>query len=236
MDKKEFLIFPWDGFKNAVNIFKSGWQNYLSKQVNYLELDMRTRKYNYIKEGERIGPKQVKSLEYVLIHWPKKRHKSVAIQAGGCLGLWPKVLSNSFDWVYTFEPQAQSFFFLSLNCPEENIIKLQMALGAGSDSVRAKMTNRPGRCEVTPGGFVPMIAIDSLKMSFCDAILLDAEGYEFNILKGAIKTINKFRPFILCEDWNDKNVEDFMNDNDYELITKINKDNIYKHKQTAWDI
>ena len=233
---KEYLIFPWDGFKNAMHRFEAAFAGFLSRALNYVELDTETRSYDYIKDDERIGPKRVQSLEYVLTHWPKQRPKSVVVQAGGCLGLWPKILSSSFKWVYTFEPQSQAFFFLSLNCPEDNIVRLQMALGAEHDLVKAEKTNRPGRCAVTPGGFIPVIPIDSLNLSFCDAILLDTEGYEGEILKGAVKTVNKFRPIILCEDWDSEAVKKFMQDNGYELICKVNKDNIYKHRETEWNL
>lgn len=235
MSRLEYLLFPWDGFKDASRAFKAGWCDYVNKGINYIQLNTKTRRYEYIKDGKNTYWRRVQSLEYVLAHWPEGLSKKVVVQAGGCLGLWPKILAYSFEWVYTFEPQAQAFFFLSLNCSEKNIIKMQMALGAENKSVIARMTNTPGRCKVVPDGFVPMITLDTLNLSACDALLLDTEGYEFDILQGGIKTINKFRPIILCEDWEDENIKNFMNQNNYEFIIKVDKDNIYKPKESKWN-
>jgi hypothetical protein len=49
---------------------------------------------------------------------------------------------------------------------------------------------------------------------------VDAEGFESEIIKGGLKTINKFRPIILCEVWRKPDhINKFMqimNDIEYE--------------------
>lgn len=46
---------------------------------------------------------------------------------------------------------------------------------------------------------VPIIAIDDLKLSGCNFIKIDIEGHELGALKGAKRTINKFKPAIYVE-------------------------------------
>lgn len=43
------------------------------------------------------------------------------------------------------------------------------------------------------------IVVDDLDLQELDFILMDCEGYELNVLKGAEKTINKFHPIIVLE-------------------------------------
>src|SRR5271169_24297 len=57
------------------------------------------------------------------------KDKRFVIQAGGSIGLYPRLLSDIFEMVYTFEPNGLSFYCLSHNCQKDNIIKMQAALG-----------------------------------------------------------------------------------------------------------
>lgn len=43
------------------------------------------------------------------------------------------------------------------------------------------------------------IKIDDLNLEECKFIKIDVEGREPKVLEGAQKTINRFRPYILCE-------------------------------------
>lgn len=45
------------------------------------------------------------------------------------------------------------------------------------------------------------VTIDSLNLDSCDVIHLDIEGYETNALRGAMKTIQKYKPLIVLETW-----------------------------------
>lgn len=234
MDKRKFLVWPWDGYERWIESFLKKIENCT---MGHVRLDMSSRKYDYIKEdGEVIGPKREQSLEYMIKNWPKNHPRRVAIQAGGCMGFWPKVLSSVFDLVYTFEAQPEAFFFVTLNCPERNIIKMQAALGAkGGNFVEVAPTNRPGKGKVTKGNNIPVLALDDFNFSICDALMLDVEGYEPQILRGAQQLINRCKPYVLCEDnWNSDEIKLILESYGYELITKVNKDRIFKHKSKEW--
>lgn len=150
--------------------------------------------------------KDLESLKAVLPLVPIKR---IAVQAGGCLGVFAKYLAAHFEHVYTFEPSPLMFPTLVWNVPEKNVTKLQMALGAKREMVEpvCKLRGNDGKtslhCGMThliPGkGFVPTIKLDDIPLPVCDLIYLDVEGYELFALQGARETIIKHKPVIACE-------------------------------------
>jgi len=138
--------------------------------------------------------------DYVFPHIPEKR---VAVQAGGAMGMWAKRMAQVFDTVYTFEPNPQSFHCLNHNCPEENIVKLQAALGEKPGLVTMAYHEAPnnyGAYMCKRGGIIPTLRIDDLGLERCDLIMLDIEGYELFALKGSVAVIGKYHPAIVLED------------------------------------
>ncbi len=134
---------------------------------------------------------------------PHVAHKRVAIQAGGAMGMWAKRMAQVFEYVYTFEPTPQSFHCLNHNCPEENIIKMQAALGEKPGLVKMEYHEDPnnyGAFMCKPNGFVPTLRIDDLGLYRLDLLMLDIEGYELFALKGAAKMIQQHKPVIVVED------------------------------------
>lgn len=132
--------------------------------------------------------------------------RSVAVQAGGNLGLFPKRLAKKFRAVYTFEPDPENFAKLMHNAPEANIVKLQAAVGAERALVSTVKARRDGKPNVHEGvthisgpGMIPTLRIDDLGLSVCDLIYLDTEGCELDGLNGAVETIARCRPVIALE-------------------------------------
>lgn len=140
-----------------------------------------------------------------------------AIQAGGNQGMYPKLLATMFRTVYTFEPDPLNFRTLVTNCTDDNIIKMQAALGSNNDFCvvnRCTMQNT-GMHTITTDqqGIVPVLTIDQFNIPNVDLIMLDLEGYEYNALIGAAKTIKLCKPLIFAERPNSQVVE---------LLTKWN--------------
>jgi len=128
--------------------------------------------------------------------------KTVCVQAGGCMGMQPRLLSDMFKRVYTFEPDPLNFLCLAFNCQKDNIIKLQAALGHENKliTVNRKFQSNLGMNTINEDHqIIPMITLDSLNLDACSFIQLDVEYYELNVLRGAVKTIEKFKPVISCE-------------------------------------
>lgn len=126
----------------------------------------------------------------------------VAVQAGGNVGVWPLHLAHRFKEVFTFEPDDLNYKCLVRNCGgKENIHAFNAALGDAHGSVSmARIPGNAGASFIRAGRDVQVVRIDDLALEHCDFIALDVEGYELSALKGAERTIRKFRPTILIED------------------------------------
>lgn len=140
---------------------------------------------------------RTKDMELALVHC---KAFDIAVQAGGNAGVWPAWLAARFKTVYTFEPDAENFRCLSVNCPE-NVIKFQSALGFRRDNVDLhRDSSNCGAHYVHGEGNIPTLRIDDLELPRCDLIVLDVEGMEAAALEGAILTIRTYKPVIMYED------------------------------------
>jgi FkbM family methyltransferase len=152
----------------------------------------------------KLNRRDLPELERVIALTPGR---SVAVQAGGNLGLWPKRLAQDFKTVYTFEPAADLFALLQRNAPESNIIKCQMALGEQHELVSMSRERRDGKTRpphegithVSGPGVIPTLLVDDLGLPVCDLLALDLEGWELYALRGAKATIHRCRPVIAVE-------------------------------------
>ncbi len=137
------------------------------------------------------------------------KQKRTAIQAGGNMGVWPWVLSASFDNVVTAEPDEECFRLLQDN----------LAGVSNVDAYHAALYDTPGFCalevetnnrgaqfiipkQTTDYGMytTPRVTIDSFEVTDCDLIYLDIEGAELKALQGARQTITASKPVIALED------------------------------------
>lgn len=125
----------------------------------------------------------------------------VAIQAGGNCGVWPKEMSRKFGAVYTFEPDPLNFMCLAANVPEQNVFKLNAALGDARELVDLdREAGNIGAHQVGGTGSIPTLQIDDLGLGVCDLIYLDIEGFELKALRGAGRTLETCRPVVAIED------------------------------------
>lgn len=130
--------------------------------------------------------------------------RSLAVQAGGNVGVWPIALSRAFRQVVTAEPEPSSAACLRRNvAPHPTIAVHEAALGNRPDRVGLAFPDGPSRfgsvC-VSGSGAVPMVRIDDWQLAACDLIQLDIEGHEPLALEGAAETIGRYRPVLMLED------------------------------------
>ena len=155
---------------------------------------------------------------------------NVCIQAGGFCGMYPRLLSNHFKSVYTFEPCNINFHCLVNNCQKNNIYKFHAALGKQSGFIeidRWGLDNFGMHCvKNNVQGCIPTLTIDSFGFEECDFIQLDVEGYEFEALIGATATIIKYHPVISVER-NTLEIEGFLYKFGYIKGRTVNLDTIY---------
>ena len=161
-----------------------------------------------IDESSWQGQNNSKDLHKAVMPYVKNR--SIMVQAGGNCGFILSTFVPYFDHVYTFEPDPINFYCLTQNVTVTNVTKMQMCLSEHTDSLNVQQLVREDRPHDTGGvhvsglGYTPAIAIDSLNLTDCGLLQLDVEGYELRALKGAVNTIQKYKPVIcveLCEKW-----------------------------------
>ena len=144
-----------------------------------------------------------------LLRWVPQRR--FAVQAGGNVGVYPKILATHFERVLTVEPDPDNFACLRTNLTGvSNVQSLCAAFGEADGFSR--LERWPGNVgahrlidgaaapdrQVIPD--IPIITIDALVRGPCDLIWLDVEGYEIRALKGAMMTIAREAPVIIVED------------------------------------
>lgn len=159
---------------------------------------------------------------------------NVVVQAGGCLGMYPRLLSDIFDKVYTFEPDPLNFYCLTLNCQSSKIVKFNCALGASNKMVSLKRHHEDNvgmHCIMNSSHEgIPVLKIDDLALEECDLICLDVEAYETDVILGAMETIGRFKPVIVCENGNDS-ILNLLSMFDYEIQGRSVADMIYVPKE-----
>ena len=113
---------------------------------------------------------------------------------------------NTDAHIYAFEPQPPMFKLLTINVmnnPErnKNIQLYNFAVGNDHGKVCMEKDTFGGSAHIGVGGDeVKIIRIDDMNPAGCDFMKIDVEGYEYNVIEGAIDTIRKFRPVICFED------------------------------------
>lgn len=125
---------------------------------------------------------------------------SACVQAGGNVGLYPKILSERFAAVYSFEPDPVNFLCMTKNVAE-GVVKFNAALGDSRGLVDLDLC--PGNCgahQIGGRGVIPILRIDDLGLQSCGLIWLDIEGYEMPAILGGVQTIASFRPVVAVED------------------------------------
>jgi FkbM family methyltransferase len=130
--------------------------------------------------------------------------------------------------VMAFEPHPSHFCVAAYNCQGKNILLYHTALGNKTGSIELKNFD-----ENTGGNYgdlttitddiedvikVPLKKLDSFNLEKCTLMKIDVEGAELDVLKGANKTIKKFRPVIFYEainidDWAE--CHEFLDTRDY---------------------
>jgi FkbM family methyltransferase len=143
------------------------------------------------------GKKQLAALAAVASRNDRLR---TAIDVGGHVGLWSYNLAPAFQHVHAFEPVASLRECFDRNVEAQNVTLHPVALGAAEGSVSMHTTiDSTGDSWVKGGGEIRMCTLDSFFLEDVDFIKVDCEGYEENVLRGAMYTIKHCRPVIIVE-------------------------------------
>ena len=142
-----------------------------------------------------------------------KGQKRLAIQAGGHIGIWPAKLSDYFDFVMSFEPVLENYIAPMHNIKAKNVLMVPCCLGLGLDLVRVNNSQGCGGSanisaqdkpmhKTVASCCIPICELPQLVRSKIDAIFLDVEGYELEVLQGGADVIAANHPTITVEENN----------------------------------
>lgn len=139
--------------------------------------------------------------------------------------------------IYAFEPTQKTFQLLQknirINKLDDVVVAMNVALGAKNSKVNMIVNGQDAgsnRVEENVNGNIAMSTIDDLRLEEpIDFMKIDVEGYEYEVLKGAERTIAKDRPHIFIEifDINYNKVHQLLSRFGYECIERIEQDYLY---------
>ena len=147
----------------------------------------------------------IKQSEYQPIHQQTviKHCKQfrTAIDIGAHVGLWARGLTEKFDKVVAFEPCDQFADILLKNAPKVHTVH-RCALGWREGQVAMAIEpDNTGSTHVDRGatGNIPMFPLDHFNLTDVDLIKIDVEGYELDVIKGAMETLRNNDPVMIVE-------------------------------------
>lgn len=198
----------------------------------------------FIPEGDEFFRRQLdssgnkfdyKSLQAALKVTPLR---GVAVDVGAHIGTWSIHLGRLFREVYALEPQTENWECLKKNIDLPNVYMIKVAAGNKGGFVTLKKHGTNSGCfYAVAGDEVPVITIDSLGLTELDMLKIDVEGFEGQVIGGAINTIDTFKPTVIYENnglggklYRSKyiNPEPIMKHLGYKLVNRINKDEIWR--------
>lgn len=146
-------------------------------------------------------------LQYIDEHVP---HGGIYIDCGANIGNHTVFFAtHCAAKVISIEPVTENFIVLRQNVRENRLTdKVSPMLCAASDKpgIRygiEKVPENMGMCRMTDGRDIESTTIDGLTDSIPEGTLhllkIDCEGMEMNVLRGAVETIEKHKPFIIVE-------------------------------------
>jgi FkbM family methyltransferase len=186
-------------------------------------------------DGAWTGPKADWENNHSKKYFDHVRHKRVVVTAGGNCGMYARLYAQMFEHVYVFEPDPLNFHCLVVNNQLNNVYKLQAAVGDKNGRIRVRrgpdVNCGTHTVESHPEAAIPLMTIDSLDLDVCDLIQLDIEGYEIHALRGAIDTIRRHQPVVICENaGHSSDVQHFMAAEGYAIVDHSSADTIYVYR------
>ncbi len=169
--------------------------------------------------------------------------KRLCIDIGANVGLWACDLVKSFNHVVAFEPVAEFRECFKLNVQGSNYTVEPVALGRAESLIEMNIVQgNTGHSHINPAsmgkGTIPLKTLDSYNFENVDMIKIDVEGFEEEILAGAMETIRKNKPVIVVEQQKheykdaiiDKPSIKILESWGYVVVDQVKKDWVLKYK------
>lgn len=162
----------------------------------------------------------------------KKWHpeRDVFLDVGANVGVWSIDMSTHFNRVISFEPSKRNKECLDLNIVgKAEVREVALSNFEGTAQFHEEIKNcgnsKLWQEEQLPGLYdVNVSTIDKQNLDNCNLIKIDVQGYEWQVIQGAEKTIEQFQPWIAFEVSADVDVIcKFLEDRGYDMIDNKSK-------------
>lgn len=166
--------------------------------------DYETHLLPYLDSAPTVDGKGTYQLHKLKLALGYVKQRRLAVDAGAHVGLFSRILAMEFERVEAFEPVPAHRECFMCNITANNVTLHAFALGAikGQVSLTIAQGNSGSTHIATMGGgevTADMATLDSFGFTDLDFLKIDCEGYEENVLKGAIATLKRCRPVVLVE-------------------------------------
>lgn len=152
--------------------------------------------------------------------------------------VWANTVSKNKGVIYSFEPNPFVYDCFSKSVSDNNLTEIikHFNFAVGRESGKAKFyfaetsSNLNREFEESGISEIKIVSLDDFtaenKIERCHMIKIDVDGIEYEILNGAVKTIEKFKPLLVIETNNDRKILEFVFSKNYSIFDmKLNKVN-----------
>lgn len=203
---------------------------------------------NYDNHFPRLLEKSIKNDGFARYQWRAREaavsacdSRRICLDIGANVGLWSCELVNYFDTVIAFEPVREFIDCFRLNVKKTNYVIQECALGQEESFINMNIVEgNTGHSHIDKNtigrGSIPLRKLDNFKINNIDLIKIDVEGFENDILNGALITIEQNKPVLVIEQQKHEYQNDmetlpairFLEKLGYKVIAQFNKDYVLK--------
>jgi len=131
-------------------------------------------------------------------------NKILFVDVGANIGIWSRPMMQHFKTTVSYEPSQQNLECLKNNIPrgidlrEKAVANFQGIAAfhqAGKNCGDGKLC-RPG---INASYDVPVVKLDDEQLTNVDLIKIDVQGWEYEVLQGAVSIIKQYHPWIIFE-------------------------------------
>jgi len=156
----------------------------------------------------------------------------LAIDVGANVGLWSVHLVERFAKVFAYEPMKEVYECLDINVQGLAVDVNKYALGNVNSKVQMIFdSNNTGNSFVSEVGTgdISIKRMDDLHLPEFGLLKIDCERHELQVIQGAVETITKYKPIIVCEQHEDTEycAGNFLKELGAKEITNVRKDYIF---------
>jgi FkbM family methyltransferase len=166
----------------------------------------------HLKLSRRIDGKATYQLNKYTAALHHTRGRKLALDVGGHVGLWSRIMARDFKRVVAYEPLEAHIecFLLNVVTDAANVTLKPFAVADKAGYTRITMPfDNTGHAHASDDGEpCTTIAIDDEEYDdVIDLLKIDVEGYELPVVEGAEATIRMHKPTIIVEQKKNGNAE-----------------------------